>query len=83
MPDDAPVNSRFDCPYCDAVFARERYRDLHRGQTHYDVLSANEVAAHNAALEKEQKALRLFRLKALAGLVAIYFGFLLIYAFSL
>jgi hypothetical protein len=83
MTDDEVADNRFDCHYCDAVFTRERYRDLHCGQTHHDLLSADEIEAHTAALEKERKALRLFRLKALAGLVAIYFGFLLIYAFSL
>jgi hypothetical protein len=75
--------STHDCPYCGERFGRERYRDLHLGQAHADALSAEEAAAHEAAEEAEREELRLFRLKALAALVAVYFGFLLLYAFSL
>jgi hypothetical protein len=72
-----------DCPYCDQRFARERHRDLHRGQAHADCLGPEEHEAYEAAEDAEREDLRLFRLKALAVLVFVYFGFLLLYAFAL
>lgn len=83
MTGDDADRERFDCPYCGDAFARARHRDLHLGQAHDDVLSAEEREAHEAAAESEREDLRLFRLKALAALVAVYFGFLMLYAFSL
>ena len=73
----------FDCPYCDRRFAREAYRDLHLGQEHDDRLDADERTAYEAASDAEAEAIRMFRLKALAVLVLVYFGFLLVYAFTL
>lgn len=73
----------YDCPYCDRRFHRESYLSLHRGQTHPDRLTDAERAAFDAAREAEEEQLRLFRLQALAALVFIYFGFLMVYAFSL
>jgi hypothetical protein len=72
-----------DCPYCDRRFAREDYRDLHLGQEHEDRLDTAERAAYGAARDAEGEAIRLFRLKALAVLVLVYFGFLVAYAFTL
>ena len=83
MAGDDADRERLDCPYCGEVFARSRHRDLHLGQAHGEVLSPEEREAHEAALESEREDLRLFRLKALAALVAVYFGFLMLYAFSL
>ena len=80
--DDHP-DDRFDCPRCGAAFARERHRDLHLGQTHEGSLSAEEHEAYERAEAAEREELRLFRLKALAALVLVYFGFLILYAFSL
>jgi hypothetical protein len=77
--DDPP----YDCPYCDRRFHRAPYLDLHRGQDHPDALTDTERAAFEAARDEEEEELRLFRLQALAALVFIYFGFLLVYAFSL
>jgi hypothetical protein len=74
---------RFDCPYCAEAFARERHRALHLGQAHAATLSAEEREAYETAEEAEREDLRLFRLKALAALVLVYFGFLILYAFSL
>ena len=76
---DAP----FDCPYCGRQFAREEYRDLHLGQEHEGRLDAAERKAYEAAHDAEAEAIRLFRLKALAVLVLVYFGFLVVYAFTL
>ena len=73
----------FDCPYCDRRFARESYRDLHLGQEHEGRLGASEREAYEAAHDAEAEAIRLFRLKALAVLVLVYFGFLVVYAFTL
>ena len=73
----------FDCPYCDRRFAREEYRDLHRGQEHGSRLDDAEREAYEAAHDAETEQIRLFRLKALAVLVLVYFGFLLVYAFTL
>lgn len=77
------TSGRFDCPYCDRRFAREAYRDLHLGQEHGDRLDAAERAAYEAAHDAEAEEIRLFRLKALAVLVLVYFGFLVVYAFTL
>lgn len=73
----------FDCPYCEGRFARERYRNLHLGQTHPDRLDADQREAYATAREEEVADLRLFRLKVLALLVLVYFGFLIVYAFAL
>jgi hypothetical protein len=73
----------YGCPYCDREFFRESYRALHLGQAHPGSLTDAERADYEAASEAESEELRLFRLKALAALVFIYFGFLLVYAFSL
>jgi hypothetical protein len=73
----------YDCPYCDRAFHRESYLALHRGQTHPDDLTDAERQAFETARDEEEEELRLFRLQALAALVFIYFGFLLVYAFSL
>ena len=73
----------FDCPYCDRRFAREEYRDLHLGQEHEERLDADERDAYEAAHDAEAEAIRIFRLKALAVLVLVYFGFLVVYAFAL
>ncbi len=70
----------YDCGYCGQPFAREEYLVLHRGLEHGDELSEDEVAAFHDAYEEETEELRLFRLKALALLVLLYFGFLFTYS---
>jgi hypothetical protein len=79
----AETSGPFDCPYCDRRFAREEYRDLHLGQEHEERLDATEREAYETAHDAEAEAIRLFRLKALAVLVLVYFGFLVVYAFTL
>jgi hypothetical protein len=81
--DPAGTGETFDCPYCDRRFAREAWRDLHRGQEHGARLDDTERAAYEAAHDAEAEEIRLFRLKALAVLVLVYFGFLMVYAFTL
>ena len=78
-----PDTRTFECPYCDRRFAREAWCDLHRGLEHGSRLDAAEREAYEAAYEAEAEEVRLFRLKALAVLVLVYFGFLLVYAFTL
>ena len=73
----------FECPYCGRRFAREAWRDLHRGQEHEARIDDAERAAYEAARDAEAEAIRMFRLKALAVLVLVYFGFLMVYAFTL
>jgi hypothetical protein len=68
------------CGHCDERFPSERLRDLHRGLEHYRDLDDSERAAYEGAYESENEDLRSFRLRALAVLVALYFGFLMTYA---
>ena len=74
----------YGCPYCDRVFARADYRDLHLGVEHdRDQLTDAEQAAFADAREAEEEALTIFRYKALGLLVVAYFLFLMAYAVSL
>jgi len=86
-PDDVDVDIEFapdaegpfDCRYCGQRFTREEWLALHRGLDH-EGLTDTERAAFLAAREAEDEQLRLFRLKALLALVALYFGFVMAYA---
>jgi hypothetical protein len=71
------------CPHCDRAFARAEYRDLHLGLEHDGELTDDQRVAYEAARADEEEALRLFRYKAIGLLVLVYFGFLILYAFSL
>lgn len=77
VPPDADVHA---CGYCGRPFAREEWLALHRGLDHPDRLTAAERDAFEAAFAAEEEALRVFRLKALAALVVLYFGALMAYA---
>jgi hypothetical protein len=68
------------CEYCGAPFSDEEGLALHRGVEHGARLTDAEREAFRAAYEEESEELRLFRLKAVAALVAIYF--VLLMAFS-
>lgn len=68
------------CPHCDEPFPDEMTLTLHEGLTHYDSLSAERQTAFAEAYEREQRDLRSFQLRALAGLTLLYFGFLFAYA---
>ena len=74
--DDSPTQCRF----CDRPFSSDTYRTLHEGIAHYDSLGTADREAFADAYEAEQEALRLFRLKALAALIVLYFGFLWAYS---
>jgi hypothetical protein len=71
------------CPHCGRAFARAAYRDLHLGLEHDAELNDDQRAAYESARAEEEQALRLFRYKAIGLLVLVYFGFLMLYAFSL
>jgi hypothetical protein len=68
------------CPYCGAPFADEELLALHCGHEHREDLTDAEREAFDDAYEAEQAEIRRFRLKALGGLVLLYFGFLMVYA---
>ncbi|WP_240452031.1 DUF7410 domain-containing protein [Halostella salina] len=69
-----------DCPYCGRPFAYEEYRTLHVGLDHPEACTEAEVEAFQAAYREESEDLRLFRLKAIGGIVLLYFGFLFTYS---
>lgn len=73
--DDSPAR----CRYCDRPFADDTLRSLHEGVAHYDELDADSRTDFAETYEAEQESIRLFRLKALAVLVVLYFGFLWAY----
>lgn len=68
------------CPYCGTGFPTANLREFHLWQRHAEELSDAERERITAAYEAEQTDLREFRMKALAALVLLYFGFLLAYA---
>lgn len=70
-----------DCQYCERTFATEELLALHKGHRHDERLDEEERAAYEAAYRAETDTLRVYRLKAVAALVLLYFGFLFAYAF--
>lgn len=76
-----PPEEPATCTYCGERFVDDELLALHRGQAHEDQLGEGEIEAYRAARAAERDEMRLFRLKALAALVAIYFGFIFVYAF--
>jgi hypothetical protein len=81
-PPDAPDDPAV-CSYCGARFVEEALLALHRGLEHGPELDEDERAAYAEAVAAERDSLRLFRLQALAALLVIYFGFVVVYAFVL
>ena len=80
-PPDAPEEPAV-CSRCGARFVDEDLLALHRGLEHEGLTDA-EREAYAEARSAEREAIRLFRLKALAALLALYFGFVYVYAFVL
>lgn len=78
-PTDQSDESPFVCSRCTRPFAHEEWLDLHRGLVHDD-LTTDEHEAFIDAYETEEDELRLFRLKALIALIAVYFGFIMTYS---
>ena len=79
-PDATDEDAPFTCAYCGRDFAYRQWLALHRGIEHDDRLDEEERTAYEDALDEEREDLRLFRLKALAVLVLVYFGFIMAYA---
>lgn len=74
------ADDAFDCPYCDRREVSERLLALHVGERHWDRASESERERYRAAYRDESADLYRFRLQALAVLVVLYFGFLMVYA---
>lgn len=69
-----------ECEYCGRPFESEFLLALHRGRGHADAVTDTERADYESASEAESGRLQRFRLKALAVLVVLYFGLLMVYA---
>lgn len=78
--DPAPDDGPLACAYCGRRFARAEWLALHRGLDHSEAIGPAEREAFEEAYRAEEPDLRFFRLKALAALVVLYFGFLIVYA---
>ena len=76
---DSDVEDAPSCPHCGRPFPHTRYRTLHVGLEHYDRLTDEQREAFVAEYREETTEIKRFRLKALALLIAIYFGFLYLY----
>ena len=68
------------CEYCGAPFTDPDLLALHRGLNHESLLSDQEYEAFQTAYDAENDEIRLFRLKALAVLVFLYFGLLMTFS---
>lgn len=68
------------CPYCGQPFPTRRILRLHEGREHFTELSTEKQHAVRAAADEEATQLRRFQLKAILGLIFLYFGFLFTYA---
>jgi len=68
------------CPYCGFELTDETQYRLHLGLEHYGSLTDDERDGFKEAYTAEEATLNRFRIIALGGLVALYFGFLVIYA---
>ncbi|QLH85010.1 C2H2-type zinc finger protein [Halosimplex pelagicum] len=75
-PDATPV----DCEYCGRPFESDGLLALHRWRVHESALTDEQRSAYEEAYEAESGQLQRFRLKALAVLVLLYFGLLMVYA---
>ena len=75
-----PDATHVDCGYCGAPFADEELLALHHGLAHEDRLTDAEREAFESAYTDEDEDLKLFRLKAVAVLVALYFVLLMAYS---
>jgi len=74
--DDTPVV----CPYCGFELTDDTQYQLHLGLEHYQLLTDDEREQFKETYTQEETTLNRFRIIALGGLVALYFGFLVVYA---
>ena len=68
------------CEYCGQPFPTSERLVLHKGLEHHQQLDDSEQEAFVSEFTDEEDDLRALRLRALAVLVLVYFGFLFIYA---
>lgn len=68
------------CPYCDRPLPSIEILALHVGRTHGSRLTESEQDRFDAAKTAEADELRRLQLKAVAGLVVLYFGLLFAYS---
>ncbi len=68
------------CPYCGFELPDQTQYRLHLGLEHYGSLTADERELFKQTYTDEEATLNRFRIIALGGLVALYFGFLVVYA---
>jgi hypothetical protein len=69
----------YRCSTCGERFPEERLYVLHQGVRHPEKISPEEQDEFEEIYTEEQSNLRYFRLKAMAALVFLYFGFLMLY----
>ena len=78
---DVPVDETpVVCPYCGFELTDDRQYRLHLGLEHYRELTDDEREAFKQTYTDEEESLNRFRIVALGALVALYFGFLVVYA---
>ncbi|WP_123533249.1 C2H2-type zinc finger protein [Halosimplex salinum] len=75
-----PDRTAVECRHCGRPFDSEFLLALHRGRSHPDAVDDDERQAYEEAYDAETSRLGRFRLKAVALLVLLYFGFLMVYA---
>jgi hypothetical protein len=68
------------CPYCEFELTDDKQYRLHLGLEHYRELTDAEREAFTETYTEEEESLNRFRIVALGAIVALYFGFLLVYA---
>ncbi|WP_410767539.1 DNA-binding protein [Haloferax sp. DFSO60] len=71
--------ARHVCSTCGEAYPTETLLVLHRGVRHPDSLDASEIEAYREAYYDEERELKSFRIRALGGLVVLYFGFLILF----
>ncbi|SFR56995.1 hypothetical protein SAMN04487947_2361 [Halogeometricum rufum] len=67
------------CRVCGRAFPESHLLVLHRGVRHPNRLTETERDEYREAYRTEEREIRSFRLRALAVLVVLYFGFLFLY----
>lgn len=68
------------CAYCGFELTDEKQYRLHLGLEHYGSVTDEEREQFRQTYYEENESLNRFRILALGALVALYFGFLVIYA---
>jgi hypothetical protein len=75
-----PTDGPYSCPYDGRAFATERARDLHVGRQHPDACTGAERGPVRGGARGRGDRGSQAAVKAVAALVALYFGLLFAYA---